>query len=35
VEAAGLGKENYCLACFNGQYPVEPDLDFHKEALDQ
>ncbi len=34
VEAAGLGKENYCLACFNGVYPVEPDRHFHKEALD-
>ncbi len=34
VEAAGLGKENYCLACFNGVYPVEPDHHFRKEALD-
>jgi amidophosphoribosyltransferase len=34
VEAAGLGKENYCLACFNGHYPVAPDTDFHKGALD-
>ncbi|MBU0665663.1 MAG: amidophosphoribosyltransferase [Proteobacteria bacterium] len=34
VEAAGLGKENYCLACFDGKYPVEPDLHFHKGALD-
>jgi amidophosphoribosyltransferase len=34
VEAAGLGKENYCLACFNGHYPVPPDTDFHKGALD-
>jgi len=34
VEAAGLGKENYCLACFNGHYPVKPDTDFHKGALD-
>ncbi len=34
VEAAGLGKESYCLACFNGLYPVEPDLHFHKGALD-
>ncbi|MBW6520771.1 MAG: amidophosphoribosyltransferase [Desulfoarculaceae bacterium] len=34
VEAAGLGKENYCLACFDGNYPVAPDLDFHKGALD-
>jgi amidophosphoribosyltransferase len=34
VEAAGLGKENYCLACFDGNYPVAPDLTFHKGALD-
>lgn len=34
VEATGLPWENFCLACFNGIYPVEPDKSFTKEALD-
>ncbi|HHD63277.1 MAG TPA: amidophosphoribosyltransferase [Desulfobulbaceae bacterium] len=33
VEATGLGRENFCLACFNGKYPIEPDPDFQKDAL--
>jgi len=33
VEATGLGKENFCLACFDGRYPVEPDRNFQKDAL--
>lgn len=33
VEATGLTKEDYCLACFDGNYPVTPNLDFHKDAL--
>ncbi len=33
VEATGMTKKDFCLACFNGQYPVEPDRDFHKDAL--
>jgi amidophosphoribosyltransferase len=34
VEATGLPKENFCLACFDGNYPVAPDLSFSKNALD-
>ncbi|WP_136809288.1 amidophosphoribosyltransferase [Desulfosediminicola flagellatus] len=34
VEATGMPKENFCLACFNGVYPVAPDKSFTKEALD-
>jgi amidophosphoribosyltransferase len=34
VEATGMPKESFCLACFNGVYPVEPDKSFTKEALD-
>ncbi len=34
VEATGMPKENFCLACFNGIYPVEPDKNFTKEGLD-
>ncbi|MEN8189566.1 MAG: amidophosphoribosyltransferase [Thermodesulfobacteriota bacterium] len=33
VEATGLGRDSFCLACFDGIYPVEPDLNFHKDAL--
>ena len=33
VEATGLTKDHFCLACFNNQYPVPPDLEFHKLAL--
>jgi len=34
VEATGMDKNAFCLACFNGVYPVEPDKAFKKEALD-
>ena len=33
VKATGMTKENFCLACFDGKYPVEPDLAFRKNAL--
>ncbi len=33
VEATGLTRKHFCLACFDGNYPVEPDRSFHKEAL--
>ena len=33
VEATGLPKDNFCLACFDGNYPVAPDLSFTKDAL--
>jgi amidophosphoribosyltransferase len=33
VEATGITADNFCLACFNGDYPVPPDRDFHKLAL--
>jgi amidophosphoribosyltransferase len=35
VEATGLAKDHFCLACFDGDYPVAPDLSFKKEALDR
>lgn len=34
VEATGLTMDDFCLACFNEKYPVQPDLSFHKNALD-
>jgi len=33
IEATGLPHDHFCLACFNGQYPIEPDKDFTKEAF--
>jgi amidophosphoribosyltransferase len=33
VRATGLTKKHFCLACFDGKYPIEPDLTFHKDAL--
>ncbi|MDR3089706.1 MAG: amidophosphoribosyltransferase [Desulfobulbaceae bacterium] len=33
VEATGLNKEDFCLACFDGNYPIAPDKSFHKNAL--
>ncbi len=33
VEATGLSRDNFCLACFTGEYPIEPDKSFTKEAF--
>ncbi len=33
VEATGLPKDSFCLACYTGEYPVEPDRTFQKHAL--
>ncbi len=33
VEATGLTEKDFCLACFDGNYPVAPDLSFHKDVL--
>ncbi len=33
IEATGLDKENFCLACFTGEYHVQPDTNFSKESL--
>ncbi len=33
VEATGMDKDCFCLACFNNDYPVAPDRDFHKLAF--
>ncbi|MEW6218840.1 MAG: amidophosphoribosyltransferase [Thermodesulfobacteriota bacterium] len=34
VEATGLPRDRFCLACYTGDYPVSPDLAFHKLILD-
>jgi amidophosphoribosyltransferase len=33
VEATGLSKETFCLACYTGNYPIEPDRAFKKLGL--
>jgi amidophosphoribosyltransferase len=33
VEATGMTKKDFCLACFDGNYPVAPDPSFHKDSL--
>ncbi|PIE28291.1 amidophosphoribosyltransferase, partial [candidate division KSB3 bacterium] len=33
VRATGMDREKFCLACFDGLYPVAPDRNFHKDAL--
>ena len=33
VEATGMNRKDFCLACFNGDYPVPPDRSFFKDAL--
>lgn len=33
VEATGLGKDSFCLACFTGNYPILPDKNFTKDAF--
>ena len=33
VEATGLPEEDFCLACFNGNYPIKPDKTFRKDSL--
>lgn len=33
VKATGMTSQDFCLACFDGIYPIEPDRTFHKGAL--
>jgi amidophosphoribosyltransferase len=35
VEATGLPRSSFCLACFNGDYPVQPALDTSKFCLEK
>ncbi|MEW6185604.1 MAG: amidophosphoribosyltransferase [Thermodesulfobacteriota bacterium] len=34
VAATGLPESDFCLACFDGRYPVEPDTAFNKLCLE-
>ncbi len=33
IEATGLDPDSFCLACYTGKYPIEPDKTFKKLAL--
>jgi amidophosphoribosyltransferase len=33
VEATGLSRDHFCLACYTGEYPIEPDKNFTKDAF--
>ncbi|MDH3392220.1 MAG: amidophosphoribosyltransferase [Desulfobulbaceae bacterium] len=35
VEATGLPREDFCLACFDGNYPIAPDTTFTKDSLNK
>jgi len=35
VAAVGPGRENFCLACFNGDYPIPVSLNQKKHAFDE
>jgi amidophosphoribosyltransferase len=35
VEATGMPRSSFCLACFNGDYPVQPALDTSKFCLEK
>ena len=34
IEAIGLPRENFCLACFTGEYPIPVQLEMDKLALE-
>lgn len=33
VKATGMTSKEFCLACFDGKYPIQPDRNFRKDAL--
>jgi amidophosphoribosyltransferase len=35
VRATGLPKESFCMACFNGEYPVPYDAKVDKEIMER
>ncbi|MBI5585628.1 MAG: amidophosphoribosyltransferase [Deltaproteobacteria bacterium] len=34
IAATGLDRDSFCLACFDGQYPISPDRAFSKLCLE-
>jgi len=35
VKATGYGKENFCMACYDGKYPVAYDASLDKEIMER
>jgi amidophosphoribosyltransferase len=35
VRATGLPKESFCMACYNGQYPVPYDEELNKNIMER
>jgi len=35
LESTGFEQDTFCLACFNGKYPVKPSKDISKLCLEQ
>ncbi len=35
VEATGLGKEDFCLACYTGQHPIRPPDSMEKLCVEK
>ena len=35
VRATGLAKENFCMACYDGNYPVQFDPTVDKHIMEQ
>jgi amidophosphoribosyltransferase len=34
LRAVGLGKENFCMGCFTGRYPIPVQLEMDKLVLE-
>jgi len=34
LESTGFEQDTFCLACFNGKYPVKPSEDISKLCLE-
>jgi amidophosphoribosyltransferase len=34
ITATGLPADHFCLACFNGDYPLKPEGEFTKTCLE-
>ncbi len=34
LEATGIEKDSFCLACFDGKYPIQPEADISKLCLE-
>ncbi len=34
IDATGISREQFCLACFNGNYPIKPEGEFSKGCLE-